>query len=522
MQRYYSTFIDSLLSIQVNFFARHRMEMKKEDCLGYILFCSLICNGSQVIAEITRMIEDDCLPLKMDHSSEDLYTHFGNFFDTLCFLGDQMFFKSVGSCRNPRHTVTSNGKKYDFDLNKEDLIADLNSICDLREKKSHLIKAATINLMKEKIVNKRNELSRYNGMGMVVAHNYVQLCSLCGLLPLQCYHFAASINQKMKARTGPNKILSKCLSFNATDRKQQPKHIDITDDPKLTSLIFDQVFSTYNKIWKGRMRKGWYENTLCKLNQVIESCLSKESRNAEGIDKLFKLINLTTYMEVNGSTKDNVFIYQGRKFIRQIQAQFKLDYKTASSQPFLLMSSHLISRNGAHVIETIPLTSWEKPGIPGKSDKRQQIGWSKDDTLVLSDMIAEFYRTDWSAPCGMEDCDNECCKKELEESKGNRISKTEVPVNASPKHKFFRDSSQNKTIFSGIKGVTDTYPDAISTPTHLKDEWLGEYKLRLSNNPRHEDRNDEGKSLDSAMKQIKKLWNLQVKEQTKVGKLNLT
>eukprot|EP01083_Nonionella_stella_P127460 386064_1 len=138
------------------------------------------------------------------------------------------------------------------------------------------------------------------------------------------------------------------------------------------------------------------------------------------------------------------------------------------------MSSHLISRNGEHVIESIPLTSWEKTGYLGESDEKQQIGWRNNKYLFVSNTIQNFYKPDWADPCDTNCGYDECCGKALKEAKRNRSSRTEVPVNAFPKHKFFCESSQNKTVFSGAKGTIDAYPAATSEPTHLKDEWLGE------------------------------------------------
>ena len=451
--------------------------MKKEDVLAYILFSSLMCNGSQVVAEITRIIEDRTFPHRIELNPVELNANFKDFFETLCFLGDQMFFKSIGSCRNPRHTVTSGGREYKFCDHKKDLLEDLDLIRNIPRKHTDEIKKATIELMEVKIQNKDKSCSRYNGIGPVVAHNYVQLCSLCGLLPLQCYQHAATINQKLSAKTGPNKFLSKCLSFEQIDKTGKSQHIDLTSVNGLSSHIFERVFRSYNDIWKGRMRKDWYENTLCELNRVIESSLAKESRTSAEIGKLFENINLMSVVDENGSTKDNIFIYQGRSQNRQIQAQFKLHF--ISTLPILQMNYHMITREGEHCIEKISLTSWEETGHLGNTDPRQQIKWQKDDTLFVSEQISSIFETNSVDPCFYR-CENDCCTSEgLKKLKKNKFSKISPPVNVTPKDPF--DNGSIVTAMHSKRRIKcDIFPDKETLPVHCPVDYRERYQYYLA------------------------------------------
>ena len=326
-----------MLSISVNYFSSTTTKeaMRKKDCLAFTIFCTVRCNGSAVIAEIVRMMEDENLPWYQDYSSSpyDLFDDFeNNFYKVLCFLADQMFFGQPGNCtKNPRHVLTNPDLIYDFEKHSDDLLKDLRT---LQTSPANKLQSATKTFMTTII---KKKIDRYKGFGHVVAHDYVQMCSLLGLIPLKCYTFAAiveSSSTKSKKQTGPAKFISKCfnvpgshqeLPCNPIDTKKSKSksdsllspdsHVKVPCDPKdikktkskpdrlsspgsqakvpcdpkdtkktksksdslmsrlscIHDNLFSEVCSNYSKEWKSKFRKDWLENALCELNRIVEA-----------------------------------------------------------------------------------------------------------------------------------------------------------------------------------------------------------------------------------------------------------
>ena len=157
-----------MLSLSTNFFSTQidasctknaTNKMNKKHCLAFVVFSAMKCNGTGVIAEIVRMVEDRTLPWFQDHSDfcpkEMLENFDDDFYKLLCYLADQMFFKNIGSCTNPRHVYTNPGSLYNFSANHEALMKDLNKI-NIMVGKDHDLVHALKELMSDIVKDKKN------------------------------------------------------------------------------------------------------------------------------------------------------------------------------------------------------------------------------------------------------------------------------------------------------------------------------------------------------------------------------
>ena len=183
--------------------------MNRKRCLAYILFATYTCNGTSVIAEIVRMMEDRTLPWYKDTSDFSLDEFDGDFYRLLCFLAEQMFFKAAGSCTNPRHTFTNPNSPYNFHQHSDALLKDLETIS---KQPTSLYKTWIPSFIDHIVKSSEGPQAHYKGTGLVVAHNYVQLCSLLGLIPLKCYQYAATMKCSGNYSTGPAKFIAKCFN----------------------------------------------------------------------------------------------------------------------------------------------------------------------------------------------------------------------------------------------------------------------------------------------------------------------
>ena len=136
----------------------------------------------------------------------------------------------------------------------------------LRSSPANHLRSATKTFMTNII---KNKVDHYKGMGHVVAHDYVQMCALLGLLPLkECYTFAAIVESSSKKQTGPAKFISKCFNVPGS-------HHEVPCDPKVSKSItsktdslmsrlssihdnlFNDVCKNYSKEWKAKFRRDW-------------------------------------------------------------------------------------------------------------------------------------------------------------------------------------------------------------------------------------------------------------------------
>ena len=511
-----------MLSISVNFFCplttrsnlwgEERNAMTKKDCLAFIVFCAVRCNGSAVIAEIVRMMEDENLPWYQDHKPHyEVLSYFeDNFYKVLCFLADQMFFGPPGCCTNPRHTYTNPDLDYDFEKHSKILMKDLN---ELRTAPAARLQSATKSLMTDII---KKKLLHYKGFGHVVAHDYIQMCSLLGLIPLKCYTFAALVECSSNNQTGPAKFLDKC--FNVPEIKKQnealdrnaiqmttsiadnphtPTHEDLlnpkkleekkntkkkTPKPKMDNLmtrlvkihdnLFSEVCSNYSKVWRTKFRRDWLENALCELNRIVEAsdCFKTFEKNRKkasssiyfgslDVKKCYETPpDLSKFINDNGSKKDTIYLYRARPFQRQIQPQFEI-VSSSKKIPELKMITHLITKEDEHKIESMELTSWND----ANQNKTQHLYWGADDRLVTSRYLGDLYRVTIEEQCLTEPCNGGCCVPlNYGESEGG--PKVYSPVLVHPMQKII----QAKNPFESTSSIhVDFWKEKMEVPQYM-------------------------------------------------------
>ena len=493
-----------MLSLSTNFFST-RMDssctknatnkMNKKHCLAFVVFCAMKCNGTGVIAEIVRMVEDRTLPWFQDHSDfcpkEMLENFDDDFYKLLCYLADQMFFKDIGSCTNPRHVYTNPGSLYNFSANHEALMKDLNKI-NIMVGKDHDLVHALKELMSDIVKDKKKQ---YKGMGLVVAHDYVQLCSLLGLLPLRCYTLAVAVSVKQGTNsklTGPQKFIGKCLNF--------PDKTITSLVPHAYQHVFDEIYQQYHSIWKHKSRKDWQENTLCELNRIVESspdyknfirrrknnkrdksgrakiASNTEHFGAKSVETSFDSpIALPQHLEACSPKKDSIYLYRSREYMRQIQPQFNIT--TSKTKPVLKIISHLITKKNDHKIETIELTTWS----PTRKDHDQHISWNQDDTLYVSVTINSRYSIlTEEVSCGIDDCCGECCNIETVIDDKDKKVKCKLPVQVCPLQRI--PVADAPFISPGSVKYDFRAKPTDKLPIYLPKDIEAEYKRYVTNN----------------------------------------
>ena len=501
-QRYLSAIIDGFLTFSVTFFNENycNNKMNRKHCLAYILFATYTCNGTSVIAEIVRMMEDRTLPWYKDIQDFNLSYVDGDFYRLLCFLADQMFFKAVGSCTNPRHTFTNTKDLYDFSQHSDALLKDLDNISNASSSSYKKVIPTFIG----RIVKSMD--GPYKGMGLVVAHNYVQLCSLLGLIPLQCYQYAATMKSG-NLSTGPAKFIAKCFNVGS-------ENSIVSAIPGALESIFEEAYSDLNKIWKSRVSKEIQENSFCEINRIIEDTdLFKERKNLlktkklkipkhcpiigpDEIEKIFtdsQNTNQSILFDNTGTKRDTIYLYRARRYVRQIQPIFEI--KKIGKRTLLKMTTHLIDKNGTHELENIDLTDWS-----GQCD--QIVDWNAHGNLNISDTLREIYEisTDYSTQCANGDCES-CCEYTLKKSKVIRLT---TPVKILPPRKL---PSQQCPFSDTADSFTSRFIDkTASPPTCLEHE----NQKKLFSDAVHrleESQNSQKTNMKLAIRNLQKNWN---------------
>jgi hypothetical protein len=200
-------------------------------------------------------------------------------------------------------------------------------------------------------------------------------------------------------------------------------------------------------------------------------------------------------MDGNGSKKDNIFIYQSRPYIRQIQAQFVIAFRSGNSNPYIKMASHYIKRSGKHEIEMYPLTSWD-------SDRNQQIRWNEDDTLHVSESLADLFRIEHPQKCSLK-CKKKCCSAILKASRMNKCSTNRTPVGVFPTQKY-NPGTVNPFGTISPKPL-DITPSYTAVPSGLNQLLVNDYRKQLE-----EQNSFDPKKMEfhvNFQKKLSKKWN---------------
>ena len=163
--------------------------MPRKDVLGFVVFCTVTCNGTSHVAEIVRFITElyaldrDSGNLVKDTRCEWMHSKAGvrqfyrscnNMYDFLFAVSSGYYPKSPGTCCDPRYTFSNRGKRFHFEEHSKWILAriDENMIKSGDRERNNL------NVVSRKYTNLKESLSKINGFGPMSIQEIIQLSAL--------------------------------------------------------------------------------------------------------------------------------------------------------------------------------------------------------------------------------------------------------------------------------------------------------------------------------------------------------
>ena len=210
--------------------------MSREDVLGYVVFCTITCNGTSHVAEIVRFItelcahdRDSCVFVKDKrcewmHSKagvRQFYMSCSNMYNFLFAVSSGYYPKSSGTCCDPRYTFSNRGKRFHFEEHSKWILdqIDENMIeIDDRERNNLIF-------VVRKYTNLKASLGKINGFGPMCVQEVIQLSALLRLTPPQMAKCASCDGEDSKSR-GPNILIRLCM--DATMEKSKTESVRAT------------------------------------------------------------------------------------------------------------------------------------------------------------------------------------------------------------------------------------------------------------------------------------------------------
>ena len=302
-QRYYWPFMVCFFKLAA-MKSKYNQPITRIQAAGFIAYCTITCNGSSDIAEIIRRLsehygitiaeEDPCpgrdvFALLQDHENDDPEVGHGNLYSSLFEFSDTRMPKAAGSCRQPRHTLSSMGlpfvKRSDYNTENCNVSKLLKLLDDCAESfGSRKIHDAAFVQKKIHGVLQPN-LEKLEGIGPFNVHHVIHLSALLGLLPLKALTFASLsppqkgnvTNTKKSSKSdnrGPVKLIRKTC-FEIVDGQKTESEIPIN----IVQQIFEHIYSEIGSILESRyFQKDSLENICCELNRIIEHFLKQKSK----------------------------------------------------------------------------------------------------------------------------------------------------------------------------------------------------------------------------------------------------
>ena len=293
LKRYYSAIIDAYCDLTVNFSRLH-----ERNRLAFVSFCTLQCNGTLPICEITRIIMKNVDVFRVILEQE----YNGCFWKLMIQIGTESNFKAVGTSTAPRCTHFTGGSVFPFDIHADFILDQFESF-----KRCKSDKELHDTMMKVQAAIENS----VNGVGVVNSLPFLQLSALIGLIPLKVATFATV------KEGGPSMILG--MDDNNGNVKEN----------------FVKLHQEFSHIWGNQFTEAYLENTLCELNRTISRrCPPNHPRS---IDALFK--ESTYYSNKRSLKKDAIVMYSHRGLKRSLQSLFHIDVDKKGN-PHLCMHGH--------------------------------------------------------------------------------------------------------------------------------------------------------------------------------------
>ena len=278
--------------------SRYDSPITRIQTAGFIAYCAVTCNGSTDISEIIRRLSEHYgIQNRAKESAEsdapdsdefDLLSKSTNLYSSLFEISGTRMPKAAGSCRQPRHTLSSMGKPF---IERDDYLTDdcnVKKLLNVLDKCSVLLcsKSVLNAAFLQKTIHEvlQPDLEGLDGIGPFNVHHVIHLSSLLGLLPLKALSFASlsppqgkpgsSKNNSKCDNRGPVKLIRKTC-FEMIDGERVSSTIPIA----IVQEIFEGLFSEVGSVMASDyFQRDAFENTFCELNRILEHFLKKKTK----------------------------------------------------------------------------------------------------------------------------------------------------------------------------------------------------------------------------------------------------
>ena len=400
--------LDAFFSLVANIYFQHGLKFKYDDAIDFVLFSTITSNGCDTICEIVRILVEsdaifdwDTFDTKKSYSMKEPCALFRKridqkirLYNVLCFFGNNYFDKGLGSCRIKRHIVCNKGQALPFTFNflalKEELRTATTSCLNSSYNADDLFSKLLVDLDK-----------KFDGFGPVVAHNFLQMASLIGILPLEMYNCATLDGKGNNLTRGPCKLIAKCLhGTQATQGLSTGKRRNVS------SVKCEEVFNLFHtelsRIWKTSLSKSYIENVMCELWRSLP--LSKKTSTERGhhfIKKCADHFEKYGFNRCNSKVKECIYFNRNRCRGRPVQALFRVVRNSASSTKLQMFQHVFIGKRKKHFVERCWIQSDREPVVGNGSLNFLQ--WGPDECLKLDENFCQRFQSKLNS-CDINGC----------------------------------------------------------------------------------------------------------------------
>jgi hypothetical protein len=362
-----------MFDIIINDYIMKEVPFTRSDCIQYIYFCAHLCNGTEAIADILRVIRSGIVDLQV------LIYDRNNLYDALGYIALESSRSAPGKCSLPRHYFCSNGEMVkDISSITEAILQDIETFNNLYTKKSRHEQYKCDQLL--------SKFTTYDGCSTVSRQTLFQLCALTGLIPLSCYKYASLKHDKF-LKSGAAKIIQQCCH---------------TSKPIVTAneanVIFNKIHDEINRIWNGRMTMSFLENMLYVLHRMLSHSETSKKPTAEGKKLTEQEIEevLCSQTQDPSSLRDILYLYNHRCRERPLQALFQCNITNSHGKCPELKTciKRFHEKTGLVTNDIFTITQWKKDKpltSSGAVSKRVLVCWNNKGEIHIDDDLMKYF-----------------------------------------------------------------------------------------------------------------------------------
>lgn len=344
------------------------------DTIDFVAYCALTCNGTTLIAEITRRVTLEPL-----HYQGKFLQCNENMYEFLCYVNREIMpDTAVGSCTNNRFMYSQGSSKSNWGRDRGMLLnlckEFYNDDATVTRQKFMIEKAQKV--LHNLVHSKRNGKSEFHGVGAMSANQFLQLSSLLGLVPLYCFTLANLHSKKL----GPSQAIMKGL---------QTPNMTLKD----IQSCFDDMFEELKAIWGNLVTKALLENVLCEISRCYKQTSKTYNKSRPNAELPLSIICNTGGSRFRESNAKDIFYFNDAT--NDMQNMFFITSGSSGGttlRPCLLMRLSSTWDKGNESFHN--LTNW----CQNKADK-QMLRWNSrpnemtlDTNLVVSKPLEKLLR----------------------------------------------------------------------------------------------------------------------------------